>query len=192
MERIERLAQAIKYCGENLCDSACLFYEECQNADRPFSLEDENIKEVQKLVDENRALKTELRANGKDHFRSGTKTVSDQEAKSDSGKPRLTLVPPKIIWDIAAVRQYGVEVKYPVTGVDGWRTIGEERIRDAAARHFLRYLTDPKGVDEESGLRHLWHLATNIAFLCELEGWENDGQIEVIGNNHDNELLEGE
>lgn len=23
--------------------------------------------------------------------------------------------------------------------------------------------------DEESGLPHLWHLATNCAFLCELE-----------------------
>ena len=127
------------------------------------------------LYSQIRALKTELRTNGKepDTLCPANDNGLDQTAKSDSGKPRLTLVPPKIIWDIAAVRQYGVEVKYPVTGVDGWRTIGEERIRDAAARHFLRYLTDPKGVDEESGLRHLWHLATNIAFLCELEGWED-------------------
>ena len=70
---------------------------------------------------------------------------------------------------VAAVRQYGVEVKYPETGVNGWRTIGKERIRDAMYRHLLRYLDDPDGVDEESGLPHLWHLACNVAFLCELE-----------------------
>lgn len=91
------------------------------------------------------------------------------EPKADKGKTRLTLVPPKIIWDIAKVRQYGVEVKYPETGVDGWRGIGEQRIRDAMCRHLMRYLADPKGLDEESGLPHLWHLACNVAFLCELE-----------------------
>ncbi len=95
--------------------------------------------------------------------------TNNQTAKADAGKPRLTLVPRRIIWDIASVRMYGVEVKYPETGVDGWRTIGEERIRDALFRHMLRYLDDPHGVDEESGLPHLWHLACNVAFLCELE-----------------------
>lgn len=69
-----------------------------------------------------------------------------KEAKADAGKARLTLVPRRILWAIAAVRQYGVEVKYPETGVDGWRTIGKERIRDAMYRHLLRYLDDPDGV----------------------------------------------
>lgn len=49
-----------------------------------------------------------------------------------------------------------------------------QRYRDAAFRHFLAYLDDPQGVDEESGLPHLWHLACNIAFLCELEDIKND------------------
>lgn len=44
-----------------------------------------------------------------------------------------------------------------------------DRYRDAAYRHFMAYLDDPQGVDAESGLPHLWHLACNIAFLCELE-----------------------
>ena len=96
-------------------------------------------------------------------------TQDSQKPKRDAGKARLTLVPTRIIWDVAAVRQYGVEVKYPETGMDGWRDIGSDRIKDAAMRHFLRYLSDPAGKDEESGLPHLWHLATNIAFLCELE-----------------------
>ena len=113
-----------------------------------------------------------------------------KEAKADAGKARLTLVPRRILWAIAAVRQYGVEVKYPETGVDGWRTIGKERIRDAMYRHLLRYLDDPDGVDEESGLPHLWHLACNVAFLCEIEEKSNGGGIIRTGN--DNQLLPGE
>ena len=89
--------------------------------------------------------------------------------KADHGKEPISLVPTRIIWEIAKVRDYGVNVKYPETGRDGWREIDIERIRDAMLRHCLRYIEDPHGVDEESGLSHLSHLATNIAFLCEME-----------------------
>ena len=89
--------------------------------------------------------------------------------KADHGKEPISLVPTRIIWEIAKVRDYGVNVKYPETGRDGWREIDIERIRDAMLRHCLRYIEDPKGVDEESGLSHLAHLATNVAFLCEME-----------------------
>lgn len=89
--------------------------------------------------------------------------------KADFGKAPISLVPTRIIWEIAKVRDYGVNVKYPETGRDGWREIDIERIRDAMLRHCLRYIEDPHGVDEESGLPHLSHLACNIAFLCEME-----------------------
>ena len=89
--------------------------------------------------------------------------------KADAGKAQLTLVPRRIIWDIAQVRMYGVNVKYPETGRDGWKTIDKERIQDAMFRHMLKYLENPDGVDEDSGLPHLWHLAVNVAFLCEME-----------------------
>lgn len=88
-------------------------------------------------------------------------------AKDDSGKRKLSLVPRKIIWDIAAIREYG-NAKYG--DPNNWRKVEPERYRDAAFRHFLKYLDDPDGVDDESGLPHLWHLACNIAFLCEMEG----------------------
>lgn len=94
----------------------------------------------------------------------------DQQAKADAGKPRLTFVPPRIIWDIAAVREYGT-AKYG--DPENWRRVSAQRYRDAAFRHFMRYLATPHGVDEESGLPHLWHCATNIAFLCELEDSED-------------------
>lgn len=90
-----------------------------------------------------------------------------QEAKADAGKLQLTLVPRQIINDIAAVRMYGNN-KYH--DPDNWRTVEVERYRDALFRHLLAYLDDPQGKDEESGLPHLWHIACNVAFLCEMEG----------------------
>lgn len=119
--------------------------------------------ERDRLKEENAALRTELAVN---HIGDVNKKGPDQEAKADSGKPRLTLVPPRIIWDIAAVREYGT-AKYK--DPENWRKVSPQRYRDAAFRHFMRYLATPHGVDEESGLPHLWHCATNIAFLCELE-----------------------
>lgn len=97
----------------------------------------------------------------------------DQRAKADYGKEKLTLVPRRIIHDICAVRMYGNE-KYG--DPDNWKLVSAERYRDAAFRHFLAYLDDPYGVDKESGLPHRWHLACNIAFLCELEDMQWDGK----------------
>ena len=90
----------------------------------------------------------------------------DQSIKTDAGKLRFTLVPRQIIYGIAQVREYGVD-KYGNN--DSWKRVEVERYRDAAFRHWFAYLDDPAGVDAESGLPHLWHLACNIAFLCELE-----------------------
>lgn len=98
--------------------------------------------------------------------------MNKQEAKADVGKPRLTLVPRKILFDIAKVREYGNK-KYGSS--ENWRQVEPERYRDAAFRHLCAYLDDPQGVDEESGLPHLAHLACNIAFLCEMEGAEMNG-----------------
>lgn len=91
----------------------------------------------------------------------------NQQAKADAGKLKLTLVPRGIIRAVAQIRMYGNE-KYH--DPENWRTVEIERYRDAAFRHFLSYLDDPHGVDEESGLPHLWHLACNVAFLVEMEG----------------------
>ena len=92
--------------------------------------------------------------------------MNDQEAKADAGKLELTLVPRQIIKEIARVRMYGT-AKYG--SPNNWIKVSADRYRDAAFRHFLAYLDDPGGVDEESGLPHLSHLACNIAFLCEME-----------------------
>lgn len=94
--------------------------------------------------------------------------IANQSIKSDYGKAKLTLVPRQIIWDVAAIREYGNN-KYPDGGPDNWKRVEPERYRDALMRHLLKYLDDPESRDEESGFPHLWHAACNIAFLCELE-----------------------
>lgn len=88
------------------------------------------------------------------------------EAKADKGKPKLSLVPTEIINCIAKVRMFGVE-KYH--NPDNWRKVEKERYIDALYRHLLKYIDDNNSVDEESGLPHLWHIACNVAFLCEME-----------------------
>lgn len=94
----------------------------------------------------------------------------DQSAKADAGKPNLTKVPRKIIRDIAKVRDYAW-TKYG-EGADRWDEVEIQRYREATYRHWLDYLDDPQGLDKESGLPHLSHLACNIAFLCEMEKGE--------------------
>ena len=96
-------------------------------------------------------------------------TEYNQEAKADAGKLQLTLVPRNVIKAIAKVRMYGTE-KYH--DPENWKRVSKDRYKDAAFRHFLAYLDNPDGIDEESGLPHLWHLACNVAFLC--EDYEND------------------
>ena len=92
--------------------------------------------------------------------------MNDQTIKADAGKIRPTLVPRQIIRAISIIRGYGVQ-KYG--SAENWQAVEPERYRDAAFRHWLAYLDDPKGVDQESGLPHLWHCACNLAFLIELE-----------------------
>jgi hypothetical protein len=92
--------------------------------------------------------------------------LGNQTAKADAGKLQLTLVPRQMIRDVARIRMYG-NAKYG--DPENWRTVEVQRYRDAAFRHFLAYLDDPHGVDEESGFPHLWHLECNLAFLAEME-----------------------
>ena len=68
--------------------------------------------------------------------------MSDQSVKADAGKPRLSLVPRAIIWDIAAIREYGNK-KYH--DPENWRQVEAQRYRDAA------YLTTRKGWTRKAG-----------------------------------------
>lgn len=85
--------------------------------------------------------------------------------KHDKGKHRLDLVPPILIEAVGAIMTYGLE-KYEE---DSWKTVEAKRYRAALMRHLVAYLKDNQGVDEESGYKHLYHIACNVAFLLELE-----------------------
>lgn len=86
--------------------------------------------------------------------------------KSDKDKPRLDLVPPGIIEAVGAIRTFGVQ-KYGEN--DKWKSVEPKRYRAALLRHLCDYLRNPRSKDKESGLPTLWHIACNVAFLCELE-----------------------
>lgn len=91
----------------------------------------------------------------------------DQSLKADNGKLKLSLVPVGIDRAIAKVRMWAIANKYK--DPDSWRKVEIQRYREALARHDLAYRENPGGVDPESGLPILYHIATNAAFLIELE-----------------------
>lgn len=122
----------------------------------------------ERLIDRNTSMPDEcLRCDVHTHssWRPREEHQDDLAAKTDNGKVRPTLVPAGLIEAVAAVREYGCR-KYH--DPENWRKVAAHRYRDALYRHWLAYL---KGEikDPESGLPHLWHIATNAAFLIELE-----------------------
>lgn len=94
--------------------------------------------------------------------------LMNQPYKDTKGKPKLSLVPPQVLFDIAEVREYG-NAKYPADGADNWKRVDINDYKDALLRHTMKYIQNPKGKDEESGIEHYKHMACNIAFICEME-----------------------
>jgi hypothetical protein len=91
--------------------------------------------------------------------------------KHDGGKCRLDLVPPEIIEAVGTVMTHGAE-KY---GEGSYRNVEPKRYRAALMRHICKWLKEPHGTDEDSGMPHLWHIACNVAFLLEIDKgeWES-------------------
>ena len=91
--------------------------------------------------------------------------VKNQQAKADSGKPILSLVPKQIIYEIEKVRSFGTK-KYK--DPNNWKNVEFERYHEALLRHTLAVWDDINARDKESGLLHLSHIACNVAFLLEM------------------------
>ena len=89
----------------------------------------------------------------------------DQQAKADQGKPCPSLCPVSLIEAVTAVRMYGTQ-KYG--DPDNWKQVEPGRYHQAMLRHILMAWNDPYKRDPESGLPHIAHVATNIAFLLEV------------------------
>lgn len=94
--------------------------------------------------------------------------MNDQNAKSDKGKVEITLVPMDMVETAAVVRMFG-NAKYPQGGADNWKQVDVERFRNALFRHLFKYLREPYGIDQESGLPHWYHVTCNVAFITQKE-----------------------
>lgn len=181
MTREEKIDSLSSWCARHPCSTLdCRIYDICHQYPGDFTTQtDEVINKIFEALWEGEEVNM---FDGEDAvFNKGfsvpiskelsqeiDKVINDQKAKADYGKEELTLVPRRIIHDICAIRMYGNK-KYPEGGPDNWKQVEIERYRNAAYRHFLAYLDEPQGKDKESGFPHLWHLACNIAFLCEME-----------------------
>lgn len=89
----------------------------------------------------------------------------DQQAKADQGKPHPSYCPVELIKGVVAVREHGT-AKYG--DPENWRKVSADRYHEAILRHVLEIWEDPFAVDPDSGLYHLQHIATNIAFLLQM------------------------
>lgn len=92
-------------------------------------------------------------------------TGRNQDIKTDAGKLRMELLPPVAIKALSEVLTYGAN-KY---GDYSWRTVETDRYIGALLRHMFSYMQDHEGIDEESGMPHIWHVLCNAAFLTELK-----------------------
>ena len=82
--------------------------------------------------------------------------------KKISGKPRMGLIPPAALEEVAKVLTFGTEKYTP----HSWMAVPNEYYIDAALRHIIEAR---KGTarDVESKEYHLAHAITNLMFLLE-------------------------
>lgn len=91
--------------------------------------------------------------------------------KYDSGKPRMSLLPPHALTEMAKVMTFGAS-KYKA---HSWKQVenAQERYLDALMRHAIAYVACER-VDPESGLPTMAHIMCDAAFLIELDMFNNN------------------
>ena len=97
--------------------------------------------------------------------------VRQDGLKFDNGKPRHSLLPKGSISSIIAVLEFGAK-KYEA---NNWQKVdnAKERYYDAAMRHIDSWWNGEK-FDQETGIHHLAHAATNLFFLKWFDDKENN------------------
>lgn len=84
--------------------------------------------------------------------------------KDDSKKCPLELIDPEFLMGIGWILEHGM-VTY---GRDNWKqatTEDIERVKGAMLRHQTAYMAGQK-LDPDTGLGHMYHIATNAMFLA--------------------------
>jgi len=93
--------------------------------------------------------------------------VVEQFMKFDTDKLRYDLIPPSAMEGLAEVLTYGAKKYKP----NNWKNGDLDRYVAALYRHLEAWRKGEKK-DEESGMKHLAHAITNVAFLLELDNEE--------------------
>lgn len=91
--------------------------------------------------------------------------------KYDAGKPMWAHAPWNAFEQVVEVIDFGAQ-KY---GRNNWKMLPdfENRYLSAALRHIVAYIQNPYDhLDNESGLNHLAHAMTCLAFILEKENYE--------------------
>ena len=98
----------------------------------------------------------------------------DYTAKSDQGKTDWSLLPWKILEQMAQIMTQAIEPKEQGGkgyGLASWRTVpgGYYRYWSAFMRHATRRFVYGEVIDQESGFHHTAHMLCNIAFIGEID-----------------------
>lgn len=106
--------------------------------------------------------------------------MRDQSNKADNGKRNPLLLLRDLahpLSSVLAVLCYGVEKYEP----RGWRKVEPERYEEALIRHIQAWLGG-EWEDQETGLPHLSHAATNCLFLLWFEFQGKDADAGCVYN----------
>ena len=169
------------YKGESICglhslnveidpDDKCVAWEKKEaNMDKP--LKDWTLGECQEYCVKQMFKAAEISGVKQDTLtkrkRSGWRDKKTLETPVPGNKQvDISLVPVSLISGVRAVRLFGLQ-KYH--DPDNWKQVEPERYHQAMLRHILAAWNDPYKIDPESGLPHIAHVATNIAFLLEMK-----------------------
>lgn len=90
--------------------------------------------------------------------------MDNEFIKYNIGKLRYDLIPTSATKELAKALTYGA-TKYPA---NNWKKCKDKNVYIAALYRHLEQWRSGEEIDEESGLSHLSHAITNIAFLIEL------------------------
>jgi hypothetical protein len=92
---------------------------------------------------------------------------NEEYAKKQEGKPRVQLLSPKFLREMARVIEHG-NMKYPDT--PWYRGLPRQEVIGSIMRHALKMLDGE--IFDESGFPHETHIAVNAMFLFELTSKE--------------------
>ena len=92
--------------------------------------------------------------------------TTSEGIKYDSAKPKMNLLPPKAILEVAKVLTFGAE-KYDA---ENWRKLDDlqNRYTAGALRHIFAHM-DGEELDPETNLSHLAHALCCLLFKLEIE-----------------------